>query len=169
MDTLELGVGDGGLRQGGKVLSPEEDDEVVDVGGDLIGGRRDVDGAAGRVVGAADPVLDAAQTTDLFVDVGRERRQEGSVGREEIIRFEVAPVRDAAECAGRVPRGGDEAGEATISPRMRRSAIGARTVPPRVEAPSNRASASEASSTARWTDSPSAGVQWAMRGATAAR
>jgi len=59
--------------------------------------------------------------------------------------------------------------EATISPRMRRSAIGARTVPPRVEAPSNRASASEASSTARWTDSPSAGVQWAMRGATAAR
>ena len=31
------------------------------------------------------------------------------------------------------------------------------------------ASASEASSTARWTDSPSAGVQWAMRGATAAR
>ena len=110
VDALELGVGDGGLRQGGKVLSPEEDDEVVDVGGDLIGGRRDVDGAAGRVVGAADPVLDAAQTTDLFVDVGRERRQEGSVGREEIIRFEVAPVRDAAECAGRVPRGGDEAG-----------------------------------------------------------
>ena len=119
MDTLELGVGDGGLRQGGKVLSPEEDDEVVDVGGDLIGGRRDVDGAAGRVVGAADPVLDAAQTTDLFVDVGRERRQEGSVGREEIIRFEVAPVRDAAECAGRVPRGGDERSSRS-APRRRR-------------------------------------------------
>ena len=41
--------------------------EKIDVGGDLIGGRRDVDGAAGRVVGAADPVLDAAQTTDLLI------------------------------------------------------------------------------------------------------
>ena len=125
VDTLELGVGDGGLRQGGKVLSPEEDDEVVDVGGDLIGGRRDVDGAAERVVGTADPVLDAAQTTDLFVDVGRERRQEGSVGREEIIRFKVAypypDILDFAAGIGRVcpGKGGGNAVIIVIAPVVR--------------------------------------------------